>query len=66
MSDTLDFISRLRDLAGRMKHSELADRLGIERSLLRNWLYRDRPSKWAVASLSKKVHMLWKKRNGKS
>lgn len=62
MSDTREFLTRLRELAEHTPHSRLAEQLGVERYLLRNWLYRDRPSKWAVSSLSKKVNALWNRR----
>ena len=36
-------VERVRDgLAGRMKHADLADSLGVKRGALRKWIYSNR------------------------
>jgi DNA-binding transcriptional regulator YiaG len=56
------FQKQIRDLAKSMSHDELASILGIKRSLLRNWIYKDAaPGPFAQRSLAKQTLTLWKK-----
>lgn len=55
------FRKRLNKAAGLFRHSALADQLGIKRSLLRNWLYRNTPPELAVKALGVKIEQLLKK-----
>lgn len=53
------FISRIRQLSKRLGHQPLADALGVERHLLRNWLYRNKPRTPTINRLATTVNHLW-------
>jgi hypothetical protein len=50
-----DFRSKLKLLRPHLSIQGLADYLGQEKWQVCNWLYRDRPSKWAMEKLMPKL-----------
>lgn len=57
---TAEFLARLKDVANTMPHDELADFLDVKTPLLRNWLYRDKPSRFAVRLLKPRLDAKWR------
>lgn len=52
---TAGFLLLLRDLCARMRHRDVAVYLGVPRSSMRNWLYRNRPPVFTVQTLLPRV-----------
>lgn len=46
-----EFIARLKAVADFMTHQQMADSMGVPIWQVRNWLYRDRPSTFAIQAL---------------
>lgn len=57
---TEQFLERLRAVSKEMSHDELADYLSTPKVTFQNWLYRDKPNRFAVALLKPLVDRKWR------
>ena len=59
----LTMTEKIHALAKTTNHAVLAKQIGIKRSLLRNWIYKDvTPSDFTIQVLSPKVDRLYKRK----